>query len=329
MKIFVGGSLRNISKREDLCQLFVQRLGERIVEREHILLTGCRGSLDRTIAEAASQWLEKNGREPRKHILSYRLKNDEPAHRVGRIQVSKRTDWELTHPDLDSPEQIADADVTVFVAGGQGTFHAANWARIADKPVLGVGQFGGSGAAIFERERARFDKRYAHLVSIENFDALNQDTDDVDQLANDVLALCEKLVLPNTVFIVMSFKKEFDDLYKVYEKVCKDFKFGAVRTDKTFSLEKIRPRILDGIRHSAFVIADITEMSPNVFYEVGFAEGLGRPIIATARAGTKLPFDVADTPVIFWESPKELESILEPLVDKVKTDLGKGYKTTG
>ena len=70
-------------------------------------------------------------------------------------------------------------------------------------------------------------------------------------------------------------------------------------------------------------------MSPNVFYEVGFAEGLGRPIIATARAGTKLPFDVADTPVIFWESPKELESILEPLVNKVKTDLGKGYKTAG
>ena len=329
MKIFVGGSLREVQEDGGLCQTFIQRLGEKIVEREHILLTGCRGSLDKTIAEAAGKWLEKNGRDVRKQIVSYRLKNDPPAHRVGRIQVSKRTDWELTHPDLDSPEQIADADVTVFVAGGQGTFHAANWARIADKPVLGVGQFGGSGAAIFERERARFDKRYAHLVPIENFDALNQDTDDVDQLADDVLALCEKLVLPNTVFIVMSFKKEFDELYKVYEKVCKDFKFGAVRTDKTFSLEKIRPRILDGIRHSAFVIADITEMSPNVFYEVGFAEGLGRPIIATARAGTKLPFDVADTPVIFWESPKELESILEPLVNKVKTDLGKGYKTTG
>src|SRR4026207_924510 len=132
MKIFVGGSLRNIRAHENLCQQFIQRLGERIVERRHILLTGCRGSLDKTIAEAAGQWLEKNGRDPRKQILSYRLKNDEPAHRVGRIQVSKRMDWELTHPDLDSPEQIADADATVFVAGGEGTFHAANWARIAE-----------------------------------------------------------------------------------------------------------------------------------------------------------------------------------------------------
>jgi len=326
MKIFVGGSLRNIAKNEELCQLFVQRLGERIVEREHILLTGCRGSLDKMIAEAAGQWLKKNERDARKQIISYRLKNDEPAHRVGRIQVSKRADWELTHPDLDSPEQIADADVSVFIAGGQGTFHAANWARIADKPVLGIGQFGGSGEAIFEKERERFDKRYGYLVTIDDFDVLNQDTDDVDQLAKDVLVLCESLVVPNTVFIIMSFKKEFDELYNVYKEVCKTFGFNAVRTDKVYSLDKILPRILQGIRHSAFVIADVTETSPNVFYEIGFAEGLGRPVIATAKADTKLPFDLVDTPVTFWGSFDDLKSKLEPLINEVKISLGKGYK---
>ena len=329
MKIFVGGSLSNVPKHENLGQLFIQRLGERIVEREHILLTGCRGSLDRAIAEAAGQWLGKNGLETRKQIVSYRLKNDEPAHRVGRIQVSQRTDWELTHPELNPPEQIADADVAVFVAGGEGTFHAANWARIAEKPVLGIGQFGGSGEAIFEKERERFGPRYSHLVAIEDFDVLNQDTDDVDQLAEDVLTLCESLVIPNTVFIIMSFKKEFDELYTIYKTVCRDFGFNAVRTDKVFSLEKILPRILNGIRHSAFVIADVTETSPNVFYEIGFAEGLGRPIIATAKVDTKLPFDIVDTPVTFWNSLDDLKSKLEPLVNEVKTGLGKGYKATG
>ena len=328
MKIFVGGSLRNIDRHEDLCQLFVQRLGERLVEREHILLTGCRGSLDKMIAESAGKWLKENGRDARKQIISYRLKNDEPAHRIGRIQVSKRTDWELTHPDLDSPEQIADADVAVFIAGGQGTFHAANWARIAEKPVLGIGQFGGSGEAIFEKERERFDKRYGYLVTIDDFDVLNQDTDDVDQLAKDVLVLCESLVVPNTVFIIMSFKKEFDELYNVYKEVCKTFGFNAVRTDKVYSLDKILPRILQGIRHSAFVIGDVTETSPNVFYEIGFAEGLGRPVIATAKVDTKLPFDLVDTPVTFWSSFDDLKAKLEPLINEVKISLGKGYKPT-
>jgi hypothetical protein len=327
MKIFVGGSLRNIPAHEELCQTFIQRLGELIVERKHILLTGCRGSLDKTIAEAAGQWLDINGHDIRKQIVSYRLKNDEPVHRIGRIQVSKLADWELTHPDLDSPEQIAESDITVFVAGGEGTYQAANWARIAGKAVLGLGQFGGAGASIFEKERERFGKRYAHLVSIEDFDNLNQDTDNVHQLAEDILALGEKLIIPNTVFIVMSFKKEFDELYTVYKTICKDFGFNAVRTDKVYSLEKILPRILKGIRHSAFVIADVTETSPNVFYEIGFAEGLGRPIIATAKEGTKLPFDIVDTPVTFWDSLEDLKAKLEPLISEVTRDLGKGYKT--
>lgn len=329
MRIFVGGSLRNNVAHSDQFEQFIQRFGELIVERDHILLTGCRGSLDKTIAEAAGQWLEKNGRDPRKQIISYRLKNAEPVHRVGRIQVSKRTDWELTHPDLDSPEQIAEADVAVFVAGGEGTFFAANWARIARKPVLGVGQFGGAGEAIYEREREQFKNRYANLVSIENFDNLNQDTDDINQLAEDILALCEDLIIPNTVFIIMPFKKEYDELYDVYKAVCGDLGFEAIRTDKEFSLEKILPRILNGIRKSAFVIADVTETSPNVFYEVGFAEGLGRPIIATAREGTKLPFDIADTPVTFWNNLDELKTKLGPMINEVKTGLGKGYKANG
>ena len=329
MKIFVGGSLRDIPTHQDMASQFIQRLGEMIVEREHILLTGCRGSLDKTIAEAAGQWLLRNERDVRKQIISYRLKNDEPAHRVGRIQVSRRADWELTHPDLDSPEQIAEADVTIFVAGGEGTFFAANWARIAGKPVLGVGQFGGAGASLYEKEREQFGRRYSHLVSIEDFDNLNQDTDNISQLAEDVLALCENLIVPNTVFIVMPFKEEYDELYTVYKTVCNDFGFEAVRTDKVFTLEKILPRILNGIRHSAFVIADVTETSPNVFYEIGFAEGLGRPIITTAKTGTKLPFDIADTPVTFWNTLDELKSKLEPMINEVKTGLGKGYKANG
>jgi len=326
MKIFVGGSLRNISTDKKLCLRFIRRLGELIVEREHILLTGTRGSLDKAIAHAAGLWLEKNGREAKNQIISYRLKYDKPVHRVGQVLISERTDWELTHPELTPPEQIAEADVAIFVAGGEGTYFAANWARIARKPVLGVRKFGGSGAELFNTERKQFERLYSHLVSIQDFDALNQDNDNVDQLAENVIALCENLFIPNTVFIVMPFKKEFDKLYKVYKTVCAKFGFEAVRTDKVVSLEKIVPRILDGIRHSAFIITDVTETSPNVFYEIGFAEGLGRRIIATAKTGTKLPFDIADTPVTFWNDPADLKKELERIIRKVKDDLGKGYE---
>jgi hypothetical protein len=75
MKIFVGGSLKNIEKYGDVCNQFVERLAEFAMERGHIILNGCRGSLDKKVAESAAAWLQKNGKDPRNQIRSYVLEN--------------------------------------------------------------------------------------------------------------------------------------------------------------------------------------------------------------------------------------------------------------
>jgi hypothetical protein len=317
MNIFVGGSLKDVPLCGELCEPFVRTLGRRIVERGHTLLTGCRGSLDKAVAEGASEWLDAHQQDKRKQIVSYRLKNDQPAHRIGTIQVSRRSDWELAHPDLNPPEQIAEADVTIFVAGRLGTFSAANWARIADKPILGMVVFGGAGRDVFERERARFDERYAGIVSLREFEALSQDTDDVDQLASDVVGLCETITVSRTVFAIMPFSEAFGKVYASYMAACGEFGFAAERTDELETGERIIPRILAGIRRSAFVIADVTEHSANVFYEIGFAEGIGRPVIVTAKRDTPLPFDIADIPVIFWSDQDELRDRLKRRIKEI------------
>ena len=55
----------------------------------------------------------------------------------------------------------------------------------------------------------------------------------------------------------------------------------------------------------------MSEWSPNVYYEVGFARALGKDVIMTARKGTQLPFDVGDVPTIFWEDQTDLRESLE------------------
>ena len=322
MNIFVGGSLSQTGAREPLARHFIQYLGEQIVKREHTLLTGCRGSLDCAIAEAAFNWLKAREKDPHPQIVSYRLKNDEPAHRFGRIHVSKRVDWALTHPELNPPEQIAEADVTIFVSGGDGTFSANNWARIANKPILGITLFGGAGAQIFEMECERFDERYAHLIAKSDFDVLNQDTEEIEQLVNDLLDLSERVFTSSNVFTIMSFKQDYRDVFGCYDDMCKEFRFTAVRTDKAPSSQRIIPRILEGIRHSAFVIADVSEPSLNVFYEIGYAEGRGKPTVVTAKAGTSLPFDLADIPVEYWSDYTELKEKLRIRLRDVATELG-------
>jgi len=318
MKIFVGGSLHNIEKNEEVCHQFVTRLGEAIVERGHILLNGCRGSLDQKIAESAAAWLEKNKRNPHDQIHSYILEGEEDKqiHEVGSIFISELEDWELSHETLWIPEQINLADVTVFIAGSNGTFKAANFARIAHKPILGIGMFGGSGYSLNKKEREGFEEKYAHLLSKSlSYSNLNQFTKDVNHLADIVVSLCEDLERSSSVFTIMSFKKEYDDVFNTFSSICKKHEFNAVRTDHDPNLNPITSRILDGIKESDFVIADVSEKSPNVFYEIGYAKGINRPVIITAQKGTDLPFDIKDLPVIFYDRLNMKED-LEPSLEK-------------
>ena len=96
-------------------------------------------------------------------------------------------------------------------------------------------------------------------------------------------------------------------MFASFKQVCSEFRFEEQRTDESVSLERIVPRIEAGIRKSAFLIADVSELNPNVFYEIGYAKGLGKDVIVTARKGTQLPFDVGDVPVIFWEIQEDLK----------------------
>jgi predicted nucleotide-binding protein len=193
MKIVVVGSLNTVPYRQEVCPEFVARLGSLIVERGHTLLTGCRGSLDKAIGEAANRRLQMLGKDPSAHLVSYRLRDAEPVFRYGSIRISGLTDWELTHPDLAVPEQIASAHAAVFIAGGEGTLRAANWARIAGLPVLGVAQFGGAAESLYWSEKKRFGTKYAKSITEEEFEVLIQDTLDTEVLAEKVVCLAERI----------------------------------------------------------------------------------------------------------------------------------------
>ena len=136
----------------------------------------------------------------------------------------------------------------------------------------------------------------------------------MSESAAEVVHLVEQLVMPRIVFTIMSFKKEFIDVFDSCQDACRKFGFVADRTDQSTSIERILPRIELGIRKSAFVIADVSEPSPNVFYEVGLAWGLDKNVILIAKKGTILPFDLTDTPTILWETQRELRERLQECI---------------
>ena len=62
---------------------------------------------------------------------------------------------------------------------------------------------------------------------------------------------------------------------------------------------------MESIRRAEYFIVDLTHSRANVYYEAGYAQGLGKTPIYVARQGTPLEFDLKDYPVIFFKNMKE------------------------
>jgi hypothetical protein len=126
----------------------------------------------------------------------------------------------------------------------------------------------------------------------------------------DVVTLAERIVIPHTVFPAFPYAENYYDIKDTFKASCSAAGFELRDTGEEATTERIIPRILDGIRCAAIVIADVSEPKPNIYYEIGLAQGMKKEVILTARKGTVLPFDVADIPVIFWDNQKTLREQL-------------------
>ncbi|HEU4455857.1 MAG TPA: hypothetical protein VFR81_22520 [Longimicrobium sp.] len=307
---------------------FARMLGRQIIRQGHNLLNGCLTDLDRVVAEAAQEELKarSGGHDPKSRLRSYLLEGKQPVHECGSIMKSDHKDWDIGGREPTPPEVVRYADAVVLLGGFFGTFQAANWARLSRKPLLPFASFGGTAKEVYRVEADRFDEAYAANVDrLEYDEVLKSISRNWEELAARTVALAEKIVTPRTVFVIMSFKDapEYRDLYKSIGEVCEEFDYRARRVDESNLRKRIIPEIIRQVRESAFVIADVTEGKPNVYYELGYADGLGKEVILTAKKGTELPFDINDMPVVFWEGFSDFEEELRKHVGHIGSFQGR------
>jgi len=71
---------------------------------------------------------------------------------------------------------------------------------------------------------------------------------------------------------------------------------------------------VDLIEKAEFIIFDLTFERPNVYYELGYAHGVGNApsnILLLAKEGTQLHFDIAQLRVRFYKSTENLRQIVK------------------
>jgi hypothetical protein len=126
-------------------------------------------------------------------------------------------------------------------------------------------------------------------------------------------------------FVLMSFA-DVRDLQKVYVNHVKPTIEGRCqlrceRADDIHDVSGVMQSVWEGINRARIIIADLTERNPNVFYELGIAHTLGKPVIMITQSMDYVPFDLRHLRCIVYEfkpgSINKFEDALEKTVQRV------------
>lgn len=111
-----------------------------------------------------------------------------------------------------------------------------------------------------------------------------------------------------SAFVLIPFRPEYEDAYLLGIKQTLERRgYGCSKMDEEQFLGPIMEKILEKIEKSEIIIAEVSEPNPNVYYEVGYAHGLGKESVLIARKGVSLPFDIQSLRCIFYESAASLQ----------------------
>lgn len=116
------------------------------------------------------------------------------------------------------------------------------------------------------------------------------------------------------VFVIMPFRgQDMTDAYAAIKDECKKLKLRAKRVDENSGSGLIIREITDLIERSEFIVCDLTNERPNVYYELGYAHGVGNEamdILLIAKEGTILHFDIAPLRVQYYSSTEHLRTLI-------------------
>ena len=123
----------------------------------------------------------------------------------------------------------------------------------------------------------------------------------------------------------MWFDPQVQDAWKAIEQGIHTAGYQPLRIDQRQHNNKIDDEIVAAIRGSRFVVSDFTGHRGGVYFEAGFAMGLGIPVIWLCRKDEldKAHFDTRQYNFIVWEQAG-LPELTKALKNRIEATIGRG-----
>ena len=116
-------------------------------------------------------------------------------------------------------------------------------------------------------------------------------------------------------FVLMPFAQEFQRVYdSLIQPSLTSEGYDVKRADTTFDQMNIMRTVVENIANAELVIAEVTTVNANVFYELGIAHALGKPVVMVAQGLDEIPFDLRSYRTILYSTEfDEVDSFKEAL----------------
>ena len=114
------------------------------------------------------------------------------------------------------------------------------------------------------------------------------------------------------IFVIMPFSPDLDDVYHLgIREIAEKLNLSCKRVDEMEFVGDILDEIYNSITNARIIIAEATSPNPNVYYELGYAHALGKPVILLTKDVSSTPFDLKMYNHIVYKNIRELRQKLE------------------
>jgi hypothetical protein len=129
-----------------------------------------------------------------------------------------------------------------------------------------------------------------------------------------------------TCFVMQPFAAPHGDYYeKIFKPAIEKTGLQAVRADaEIFGTGKIINQVWRGINAAKVLVAELTTRNANVFYELGLAHALNKPVVLVSSNESDVPFDLHHIRVIYYDvsdpfwGNKLIEKVAENILSALK-----------